>query len=345
MTGSDPAVRRARLVLAVCCLSLLITVVDTTAVNVALPAIGHDLNAPVTGLQWTIDGYTLAIASFMMLAALIYAIIEGAHRGYGSAPIVGLLVLAAAGAVALPTYERRRAQPLIDPRFFGSVPFTGAFVAAITAFLALSGFLFLNTLYLQDVRGYSALQAGLLTVPMAGGTAVASTISGRLTAACGARTALVAAGVLIAAGAATLTALTPGTPLPVLLVAYLLFGAGSGIVNAPITDTAVAGMPRAQAGVSAAITTTGRQIGNSLGVAVLGSIADAPARSHADFTTATHLGWWILAGCGALVATLGVLTTSRRAAGTAARVVARFPAEPLPAPARRPAPGLAPATS
>ena len=69
------------------------------------------------------------------------------------------------------------------------------------------------------------------------------------------------------------------------------------------------------------------------------------ARSHADFTTATHLGWWILVGCGALVATLGVLTTSRRAAGTAARVAARFPAEPVPAPARRPAPGLAPATS
>lgn len=60
--------RRAGLVLAVCCLSLLITALDTTAVNVALPAVGDDLHAPVSGLQWTVDGYTLAVAAFMMLA-------------------------------------------------------------------------------------------------------------------------------------------------------------------------------------------------------------------------------------------------------------------------------------
>ena len=117
-----------------------------------------------------------------VLASLIFAIIEGSHRGYGSPLIVGLLVLAAVAAVALPRYERRRDQPLVDPVFFRSIPFTGAFITAVTAFLALSGFLFLNTLYLQDVRGCSALQAGLLTVPMAVGTAIASTVSGRLTA-------------------------------------------------------------------------------------------------------------------------------------------------------------------
>jgi EmrB/QacA subfamily drug resistance transporter len=473
MTTSDPARRRRLLVLGVCCLSLLITAVDTTAVNVALPAIGHDLNAPVSGLQWTVDGYTLAIACFMllagstadrlgrrrvfqaglalfiigslacslapalpwlvafriaqglgasmlnpvalsiitatftdpreraraiglwgatvglsltlgpvvggllvgsagwrsifwinipvgvaalvlsavlipeskaaiarrldpvgqalvviMLASLIFAIIEGSHRGYGSKPIIGLFVLAAVTAAILPGYERRRGQPLIDPAFFRSLPFTGAFVTAITAFLALSGFLFLNTLYLQDIRGYSALQAGLLTVPMAGGTAIASTISGRLTARHGSRPPLIAAGALIATAAAMLAALTPDTALPVLLTAYLLFGAGVGMVNAPVTTTAVAGMPRAQAGVSAAITTTGRQIGNSLGVAVLGSTvtAHAAGSAHAGFG---HLAWWIVAGCGTLIAALGVLTTTGRALATAARVAARFPAEPV----------------
>jgi MFS family permease len=138
--------------------------------------------------------------------------------------------------------------------------------------------------------------------------------------------------VLIAAAAAMLAALTPATTLPVLLVAYLLFGAGFGMVNAPITDTAVSGMPRAQAGVSAAITTTGRQIGNSLGVAVLGSIVTAHARSpiRTGFTTASHVGWWILVGCGALIAALGVLATTGRAAATAARIAARFPAESVP---------------
>ncbi|MFC1433764.1 MFS transporter [Streptacidiphilus sp. N1-3] len=470
---ADPAHRRRLLVLAVCCLSLLITVIDATAVNVALPAVQRDLNAQVSGLQWVIDGYTLAIAGFMMLAgstadrigrrrvfqaglalftvgsllcslapglswlvafrvvqglgasmlnpvalsiitstfpdarqraraigvwgatvgvsltlgpvvggllvgsagwravfwinipvgllalalsavlipeskaatarrrdpvgqvlvltvlaSLIFAIIEGSHRGYGSALIVGLLLLAAIAAVALPLYERRRGQPLVDPAFFRSIPFTGAFITAVTAFLALSGFLFLNTLYLQDVRGYSALEAGLLTVPMAVGTAIASTVSGRLTATHGPRPPLVAAGVLVAAGAVLLTGLSPGTAQPLLLVAYLLFGCGFGLVNAPITSMAVAGMPPAQAGVSAAITTTARQIGNSLGVAVLGSIVTAHARGplHQGFTSASHLAWWILAGCGALIAALGILTTTARATAGAARIAARFPA-------------------
>ena len=70
------------------------------------------------------------------------------------------MLLAAIAALALPGYEHRRDEPLVDPVFFRSVPFTGAFVVAVTAFVVLSGFLFLNTLYLQDVRGCSALHAG-----------------------------------------------------------------------------------------------------------------------------------------------------------------------------------------
>ena len=311
--------RRPGRVLAVCCLSLLITALDTTAVNVALPGVGHDLHAPVSGLQWTVDGYTLAVAAFMMLAgstadrigrrrvfqaglvlftagslacslapslgwlvafrvvqglgasmlnpvalsiithafpdpreraraiglwgttvglslaagpvvggllvasagwrsifwinipigvaallltaafvpesraatsrradpvgqllvvtiltSLIFAIIEGSRRGYASTPILGLFALTAVATAALPGYERRRDQPLVDPLFFRSVPFTGSFVAAVTAFVVLSGFLFLNTLYLQDVRNCSPLHAGLLTAPMAVGIALAS---------------------------------------------------------------------------------------------------------------------------------------------------------------------------
>lgn len=71
MAISDSSSQRGKLVLFVCCLSLLITSLDTTAVNVALPTIGHDLRASVSGLQWTVDGYTLAIASFMLLAGSI----------------------------------------------------------------------------------------------------------------------------------------------------------------------------------------------------------------------------------------------------------------------------------
>ncbi|MCW2943705.1 MAG: EmrB/QacA subfamily drug resistance transporter [Actinoallomurus sp.] len=84
--------------------------------------------------------------------------------------------------------------------------------------------------------------------------------------------------------------------------------------------------------VVAAVTTTGRQVGNSLGVAVLGSVVTAHARGpiRAGFTEASHIGWWVLAGCGALIAALGIWTTTGRATATTTRIRARFPAEPAP---------------
>jgi MFS family permease len=169
---------------------------------------------------------------------------------------------------------------------------------------------------------------------MAGATAIASPISGRITVRYGARPPLVAAGTLTAVSAAMLTTVTPTTALPVLLIAYLLFGTGFGLVNTPITAAATSGMPREQAGVSAAIASTGRQIGNSLGVAVLGSIVAAPARAadHGGFVEASHVGWCVLAGCGVVVAGLGVATTTGRATASATRVAAGFRPSTVPRP-------------
>src|SRR5690242_3889659 len=96
------------------------------------------------------------------LASLTYAIIEGPTFGWGSPKILGFFCLAAIAVVALVGYEPRREEPLIDLRFFRSAPFAGATVIAVSAFAALGGYLFLNTLYLQDSRHYSALHAGLL---------------------------------------------------------------------------------------------------------------------------------------------------------------------------------------
>ena len=91
-------------------------------------------------------------------------------------------------------YEPRRDEPLLDLRFFRSAPFSGATVIAVCAFAALGGFLFLNTLYLQDVRGFSALHAGLYTLPMAAMTVLLAPLSGRIVAVRGPRLPLIAAG-------------------------------------------------------------------------------------------------------------------------------------------------------
>lgn len=304
--------RRRLLVLAICCTSLLIVSLDVTVLNVALPSMRRELDASVAGMQWTIDAYTLVLASLLMLAgstadrigrrrvfaaglvvftagsllcslapslewliafrmvqavggsmlnpvamsiitntftdpreraraigawgavvgismavgpliggllvdsvgwrsifwlnlpvgllalvltlrfvpesraahprrpdpvgqllvmtllgSVTYGIIEAPTAGWNAPVILGCAAVAVASLAGLLFYEPRRAEPLIDPRFFRSAPFSGATVIAVSAFAALSGFLFLNTLYLQDVRGLSALDAGLYMLPMA----------------------------------------------------------------------------------------------------------------------------------------------------------------------------------
>jgi EmrB/QacA subfamily drug resistance transporter len=476
--GSSLTYGRRMLILAICCMSLLIVGLDSTIVNVALPSIQRELHTSVSGLQWIIDAYTLVLASFLMLsgstadrigrrrtfqtglaaftlgslacslapslgwliafrmlqaiggsmlnpvamsiitntfidpreraraigiwggvigismalgpivggilvetvgwrgifwvnlpvgvaaiiltalfvpesraprarpfdpvgqvlviitlAALTYGIIEGPGSGWTSAKILGCFAVALAALAALVGYEPRRADPLIDLRFFRSAPFSGATLIAISAFAALGGFLLLSTLYLQNVRGYSALHAGLFMVPLAAMTMVGAPLSGRIVAVRGPRVPLVVAGVAITVAGLMLTRLTAATSVGWLIGAFVIFGIGFGAVNAPITNTAVSGMPRTQAGVAAAVASTSRQVGQSLGVAVIGSaVVSALAGSfRTGFPAASHTGWWIVAGCGAAVLVLGLLTSGTWARGTAQRTADRLmPSGPPP---------------
>jgi EmrB/QacA subfamily drug resistance transporter len=454
--------RRPWLVLGICCLSLLIVGTDSTIVNVALPAIRRDLHASLSGLQWSVDAYTLVIGSLLMasgsmadrfgrrrvfqiglalftlgsllcslapnvtalvvfrcvqavggsmlnpvalsivsntfterrararalgvwgavfgvslalgpvlggllvsdvgwraifwinipigvaaiiltrlfvpeskagtarrfdpwgqllvivlLATLIYGVIEGPSAGWGSPLIVGMFAAAAAAAVTLIRVESRRAQPLLEVRFFRSVPFSGASLIAVLAFGVLGGFLFLNTLYLQDTRGYSALHAGLLTLPMAVLIFLFAPVSGRLVGSRGPRLPLVLAGLAIMAGALLLLPLSDGTPVPWLLAAYVVFGLGFGLVNAPISNAAVSGMPDSQAGVAASVASASRQAGSALGVAITGSLVAGASDAH--LASASHAAWAVLAACGLAIAVLGWASTGRRALGTAQR--------------------------
>jgi EmrB/QacA subfamily drug resistance transporter len=443
--GRTEPVPRRYLVLAICCMSLLIISLDVTIMNIALPAIRDDLGAPVSGLQWTIDAYTLVLASllvlagstadrvgrrrvfqiglalftaasllcsvapnlealigfrilqaiggsmlnpvamsiitntftepreraraigvwgavtgfgmaigplvggflvhglgwrsifwinvpvgigalvltalfvpesrapkprrldpvgqvlvFLLLASVTFGIIEGPGAGWTSPEILGCFALGAASLIGLLRWEPRRPEPLIDLGLFRNPPFSGAVLIAICAFSALGGFLFLNTLYLQETRGLSALAAGLYTLPMAGATALVSPLAGRLVATRGTRLPLQIAGGAMALGMLPLTWAGPDTPVWPLLVGYLMFGVGFGMVNTPITNTAVSGMPRERAGVAAAIASTSRQVGSALGVAVIGAVL-ASGRGDA--------GWWILFGLGVAVLLLGRLST------------------------------------
>jgi EmrB/QacA subfamily drug resistance transporter len=207
------------------------------------------------------------------LATLTYALIEGPSIGWHSGEVLALFVASVACWGGFALVQQRSSHPLIALHYLARPALSGAMLLAVFAITVTSGFSFLNTLYLQEVRGYSPLHAGLLTMPTTVAVVVTAPLAGRLTGAKGARPpALIACGAMavvmaLLAGVESLT-----TALPVLLAIYLVMGIGNGFIHTPITTAAISSMPKSRAAVAGAIGTTGRQIGQSLGVALVGSI-------------------------------------------------------------------------
>lgn len=256
----------------------------------------------------------------VLLSSVTFGVIEAPVAGWISPAILAALGFGVAALAGLVAYEPRRDDPLIDLRFFRSVPFSASITLSVTAFASFGGFLFLNTLYLQEVLDLSPIEAGLMTVPLALMTMVMSPISGRITGRRGPRGPLVIAGSATAVSCGMLVGIGPDTPLAWIAASYVIFGTGFGLVNAPITNAALSGMPLAQAGVAAAVATTSRQFGQAIGVAIVGAIvASRAATDGPALATATHPAWWTLAVFGVGMVLLGLAATSRSARESARR--------------------------
>ncbi|CUU60481.1 drug resistance transporter, EmrB/QacA subfamily [Parafrankia irregularis] len=258
-----------------------------------------------------------------ILATLTYSLIAAPEAGWTSARTLGLLAGAGVAVALLVRYESRREEPLLDVRLFRVASFSGATLTAVCALGALGGSLLLNTIYLQDVRGYQPLHAGLVTLPMAAGIIIGAPLSGRAVARFGPRPSLLAAGVGLTLGSLAMVGFDAGSSTGQLLIAYTVFGAGFGLVNAPITNTAVSGMPVEQAGVAAAVASTSRQVGQSLGVALVGSVAAVTVTAAAggaggggESTTMidamSPAGRWVVVAASAATLVLGLTTAPRR---------------------------------
>ena len=250
------------------------------------------------------------ILILVLLASLTCAVIEGPQAGWGSLQTMGLFAISFVALILFLVYEHRCPGPLLDLRFFRSVPFSSATLIAVCSFSAFAGFLFLNAIYLQQARGFSAITTGLCTLPLALMSMVCAPLSGRMVAHHGTLRSLLFAGCAIFTSGLLLTWLTASTSLPFLLLAYLIFGAGFGMVNIPITHTAISGMPRSQAGVAAAVASTSRQVGASLGVAVAGTFIGASRVQELGFAQASHPYWWVVAGAGAAIGLLGWISST-----------------------------------
>jgi predicted MFS family arabinose efflux permease len=257
-----------------------------------------------------------------VLGSVVFAIIESGRLGWSSPVILALLAVAVLGVLGVLVHEPRRADPLLELRLFRSVPFASAILMALFSLCGFGAFLFVTTQYLQDVRGVSALTAGLCLLPVGVLIVVLSPVAGRLVAERGPRVPLVVSGAALALGGGASLLLEPDTPLPAVLAIYLLFGVALGTLNPPITDTAVAGMPGSMAGVAASVASVGRQTGTSLGVAISGTVIGTAGGTA--FTTAAHGVWWLVLWLGVGVLAMGLLSTGRRAVGSATRAAALF---------------------
>jgi EmrB/QacA subfamily drug resistance transporter len=254
-----------------------------------------------------LPGQLLAIA---FLGGLIYGIIEGPSAGWRSAAVLAAFAVSAVALALLIGWERRARDPLVELRVFRSARFSGALVITVCSTAALGGFLFMTTLYLQDVRDLTVWRAGVALLPLAAATAIAGPLAGRAMARRGGRVPLTFAGVALAASCLLLAQVSGTASLALVVVAYATFGAGYGAVNTVIAAVAVAGMPAAQAGVAGGMTSASRQAGQSLGVSVTGAVFAAGLHGplQETFAHASYPAWLVLAGCGTAVLVLGMAT-------------------------------------
>ncbi|MDA4106263.1 MFS transporter [Mycolicibacterium holsaticum] len=257
----------------------------------------------------------------VFLFGVVYVLIEGPVMGWTDGRTIAVLVAATLSFAGFLVYEGRRRDPFVDLRFFRSIPFTSATVIAVCAFAAWGAFLFMMSLYLQDERGFSALHTGLIYLPIALGALLFSPLSGRMVGRFGSRPSLLIAGTLITAATVMLAGLSATTPVWQMLIIFAVFGIGFSMVNAPVTNAAVSGMPTDRAGAASAIASTSRQVGVSVGVALCGSVAgSALSAAGTDFATAARPLWLICAALGVVIIVLGFYSTSGRALRSANRL-------------------------
>ncbi len=223
-----------------------------------------------------------ALFSLVGLAGLVFGIIEGPERGWTDPAVLVAFVLAVVSLSGFLVWERRSDHPMLPLSFFRDRRMSVGSGVVTSAFFVMFGLFFLFSLYLQFVRAYSPLSAGLATLPLAVTLVAVAPRSAALAAKLGSGRVIAAGFVLIAAGFAIFSFIRPATPYVVLVAALVLLGAGMSLTAAPATGNIMSAVPHAKAGVGSAVNDTTREVGGALGIAVLGSISNAIYRSSVN---------------------------------------------------------------
>ena len=246
------------------------------------------LNVPVVGFA-LVAGYFLvptsrhpdrvpldpvgALLSVGMIATLVYAVIEAPVYGWTAGRTLAMFAVASVLLVLFIVWEHRAVHPMLDLGLFRKRGFTGGSVAIAMTFLGMFGMFFILTLYLQSVREYSALEAGVRTLPFAFMMMIAAPSSAALAARFGTRN-LVATGMAVSGIGLVLLGRTSTLTSSYWLLAMSLvvLAAGAGVTMAPSTSSIMSSLPQQKAGIGSAMNDTTRELGGALGIAILGSV-------------------------------------------------------------------------
>ena len=215
------------------------------------------------------------------LAALIYALIKGNSKGWGSTVIVGCLIGSVVLLIAFLVAEYvQRDRAMFDLRLFRKPTFTGGLITAFALSAGLFALLLYITLYVQDVLGYSAFQAGLRLLVISGGIMLTSTIAGRLTTVVPIRFLIAPGLALVGVGLLLMRGLDASSGWTHLIPGFIVAGAGTGLINPPLASTAIGVVEPQRAGMASGINSTFRQIGIATGIAGLGALFSHSVRTE-----------------------------------------------------------------
>ncbi len=241
--------------------------IGVVAVFVTLSKVAESRDPNATGVDWA--GLVTFSASLFLL---VFALVQGNEKGWGSTEIVAFLLAAAVLLVVFVLVEHLQSRPMLDLALFRRPAFAGANIVAFSISASFFAMFLYLTLYIQDVLGYSPLQAGLRFLPITLLSFVVAPFAGKLSVRIPVRLLLGSGLVLAGLGLLAMTTITAGSSWTTLIPGFVLGGAGIGLINPPLASTAIGVVPHERSGMASGINSTFRQMGIATGIAGLGAI-------------------------------------------------------------------------
>jgi EmrB/QacA subfamily drug resistance transporter len=277
------------------------------------------------------------VASAVALFALTYALIEGHDKGWTSALILGAFALSAVAAAGFVVIESRTEHPMVDLTLFRSRVFTGGTTVMMLWAFGIFGIYFFTSIYLQTILGFSPTKAGLAFVPMAVVLALSAVAAPAVAGRIGVHRTVGLGMAIMAVGLYLFSRLGADATFGALLPGFLLFGAGAGLMNVPVTNAVMHSMPPERSGVASALLNSSREVAGLLGITVIGAVlrsrqgvalrhSATPGTAYLD---GYHAGLLVTVALLAVGAVVGYLALRRAGGQPAAAPAVRPASEPV----------------